>query len=264
MKRHTFTAVLLAGTILGFPAFGQTGTGLTGGSCASAGALGDASAAAGAAWSLFSGGRATASLQVAQQLQLVAQRICQTEQLMAQLRMLSGMDLRTADDVLAVLNRLDPMLRQADFLMTDQALMAAIKKAYPEAFPSGSAYQDMASQQIIWNERTRSALDQKSRIENSVIQQQRAALQRADRIEAAGRASGGIRGAQLATNALLTELIGSLNSQITATVAQQRALAEVQYRAETSRKAANATAEEFMSNLATCGNCTISRPFLGN
>jgi conjugal transfer/entry exclusion protein len=259
MHHHAFAAVLLVGTILGFPAFGQTG-----GSCSSSGALGDASAAVGAAWSLFTGGRATAPLQVAQQLQLVAQRICQTEQLMAQLRMLSGMDLRTADDVLAVLNRLDPMLRQADFLMTDQAFMAVLEKAYPEAFPSGSAYQDMASQQIIWNERTRSALDQKSRIENSVIQQQRAALQRADRIEAAGRASGGIRGAQLATNALLTELMGSLNSQITATVAQQRALAEVQYRAETSRKAANATAEEFMSNLATCGNCTISRPFLGN
>ena len=160
------------------------------------------------------------------------------------------MDLRTADDVLAVLNRLDPMLRQADFLITDQALMAALEKAYPEAFP-GSTYQDMASQQIIWNERTRSLSTRKSRIENSVIQQQRAALQRADRIEAAGRASGGIRGAQLATDALLTELMGSLNSQITATVAQQRALAEVQYRAETSRKAANATAEEFMSNLAT-------------
>ena len=142
--------------------------------------------------------------------------------------------------------------------------MAALEKAYPKAFPSGSAYQDMASQQIIWNERTRSALDQKSRIENSVIQQQRAALQRADRIEAAGRASGGIRGAQLATNALLTELMGSLNSQITATVAQQRALAEVQYREEAKREAANTMASDFMSGLGECSDCDLSRPLLGN
>jgi hypothetical protein len=47
-------------------------------------------------------------------------------------------------------------------------------------------------------------------------------------------------------------------------VANHRATTEIQLRNEAKKAAANATAEEFMSNLATCGNCNISRPFLGN
>jgi parallel beta-helix repeat protein len=229
--------------------------GALGGSCAGSGALSNAMAAAGAVVSIWSGGRATAPLQVAQQMQLVAQRICQTESLMAQIQMLAGMDLRTADDVLAVLYRLEPLMRQGDFLMTDQGISDALAEAYPEAFPEGSRYEDMESQQIIWNERTRSALDRKSQIENNVIQQQRAALARAGRIEQAGRESGGIRGAQLATNALLTELMGSLNNQIAVTTAHQRALAEVQYRQEAERAAAERDNKDFMATLGECPTC---------
>lgn len=229
--------------------------GSLGGSCAGSGALSNAMAAAGAVVSIWSGGRATAPLQVAQQMQLVAQRICQTESLMAQIRMLAGMDIRTADQVLSVLRRIEPLLRQADFILPDEQIMKALQEAYPESFPEGSTYQDMKGQQIIWNARTRNALDQKSRIENSVIQSQQAALGRAGRIEQAGRDSGGIRGAQLATNALLTELMGSLNNQITVTTAHQRALAEVQYREEAERAAAKRDAKDFMAKLGECGGC---------
>ena len=239
----------------GMGAIMSSAGGAIGGSCAGSGAMSNASAAAGAVWSIFTGGRATAPLQVAQQLQLVAQRICQTEQLMAQLKMLSGMDLRTADEVMGVLTRLDPMLRQGQFLMTDQAIMKAMEEAYPEAFPEGSTYGDMENQQIIWNERTRSALDQKTRIENSVLRSQGTAMRRAVAIEQAGRDSGGIRGAQLATNALLTELMGSLNGQIAVTAAHHRALTEVQYREEAERAAAKRDAQDFMAGFGDCPEC---------
>lgn len=229
--------------------------GTIGGSCAAQGAISNAASAAGGISSIFSGGRATAPLQIAQQLQLIAQRICQTEQLMTQIRMLAGMDINTVDDVLHVLRRLDPLLRRGDLLLTDGAIMEALQEAYPEAFPEGTTYGDMKNQQIIWNERTRRALDTKSRIENSVIQQQQAALDRAGRIEQAGRDSGGIRGAQLATNGLLMEVMGSLNNQITVQTAHQRALAEVQYRQEAERAAAERDAKDFMSTLGNCPKC---------
>ena len=147
------------------------------------------------------------------------------------------------------------MLRQGNFLMTDQAIMNAMQEAYPESFPEGSTYQDMEEQSIVWNERTRSALDQKTRIENSVIQEQGRALQRAAAIEQAGRDSGGIRGAQLATNALLTELMGSLDNQIMVATAHHRALSEVQYREEAERAAAKRDAEDFMRGLGDCPSC---------
>ena len=251
MKRTIIIAALFS-TVAGAPALAAVGDL---GSCSGSNAVSNAMAAAGAVASIWSGGRATAPLQVAQQMQLVAQRICQTESLMAQIQMLAGMDLRTADDVLAVLYRLEPLMRQGEFLMTDQGISDALAEAYPEAFPEGSRYEDMEAQSIIWKDRTRNALDQKSRIENAVIQDQQAALGRAAQIEQAGRDSGGIRGAQLATNALLTELMGSLNNQIAVTTAHQRALAEVQYRQEAERAAAERDNADFMATLGECPKC---------
>jgi parallel beta-helix repeat protein len=226
-----------------------------GSSCAGSGALSSAMAAAGAVVSIWSGGRATAPLQIAQQIQLVAQRICQTEQLAAQIRMLQGMDLRTIQDILAATNRMRGILQQGDFLMTPPAILETMQDAYPQAFPPGTTYEDMEQQQIIWNERTRSALDTSTQIENSVIHEQEAALQRAGAIEQAGRDSGGIRGAQLATNALLTEVMGTLNNQIAVQTAHQRALQEVQYREEAEKAAAKRDAEDFMSKLGECRQC---------
>jgi P-type conjugative transfer protein TrbJ len=252
MNRKIILAALLASTVAGAPASAAVGDI---GSCSGSGAVSTAMAAAGAVVSIWSGGKATAPLQVAQQIQLVAQRICQTESLMAQLQMLAGMDIRTANDVLNVLNRLSPLLRQGDFLLPDEAIMEALQEAYPEAFPEGATYEEMKGQQIIWNERSRTALDTSARLQNSVIQQQREGLARSARIEQAGRDSGGIRGAQLATNGILTELMGSLNNLITVNTAHQRALAEVQYREEADRAAAKRDAEDFMAKLGSCPGC---------
>jgi parallel beta-helix repeat protein len=228
--------------------------GRIGGSCAAQGALSNAASAGGAVSSIFSGGRATAPLQIAQQLQLVAQRICQTEQLMAQLKMLTGLDFRTADDVLYALRRLEPMLKEGDWLLTDGAITKALQQAYPTVFGT-ETFERMAEQEILWDDRTRKALDTSSRIQNSVMQSQQQSMQRAGQIEQSGRDSGGIRGATLATNALINELMGSLNNQVTAQVAHYRALSEVQYRQEAKQQAADAMAEDFMSTLATCNDC---------
>jgi hypothetical protein len=269
MNRKTFAALLLAGTFLGGNAWAATievhqgGSGGSLGSCAGSGALSNAMAAAGAVVSIWGGGRATAPLQIAQQMQLVAQRICQTESLMAQLKMLTGMDLRTADDVLTVLNRLEPMLRQGSMTLSGDELLRDLGADYPTIF-KGDTFGRMKEQEIIWNDRTRNALDRKSQIENTVIRSQQEALKRSANIEQAGRSSGGIRGAQLATNALLNEMMGSLNNQMVAQVAHQRALSEVQYRQEAKREAANTMALEFMSTLSKCDDCTLSKPLLDN
>lgn len=251
MKRKLFIAALFASTVAG----GSSSAAVLNGACSGSNAMSNAMSAAGSIASIWSGGRATAPLQVAQQMQLVAQRICLIQSLEAQVQMLAGMDLTSVPNILSVLQRLDPMLRQADLILPDEQIMKALQEAYPEAFPEGSTYEDMQNQQIIWNDRTRNALDQKSRIENSVIQSQQAALGRAGRIEQAGRDSGGIRGAQLATNALLVEIMGSLNNQISASTAHQRALAEVQYREEAERAAAKRDAENFMATFGECGGC---------
>lgn len=231
------------------------------GSCAGSNAVSNAMAGAGAVASIWSGGKATAPLQVAQQMQLVAQRICQTESLMTQIKMLTGMDLRTADDVLSVLNQLDPILQQGSMAMSGDELLRDLSADYPTIF-TGDTFGQMQEQEIIWNDRTRSALDRKSQIENTVIKSQQEALKRSANIEQAGRTSGGIRGAQLATNALLMEMTGALNNQLVAQVAHQRALAEVQYREEAKREAAKTMTKDFMSRLATCDDCKLSQPLL--
>jgi hypothetical protein len=77
MRHALFAAALLTGTSIAHPTIAQT---VPGGGCDAA--LANAASAASTAFGVISSitGRATAGLQVAQQLQLLAQTLCDTEQ----------------------------------------------------------------------------------------------------------------------------------------------------------------------------------------
>src|SRR4051794_32226997 len=114
MRHAIFAAILLAGTAAGTPAAAQMPSGVPGSTCASSSALSGAMAAAGGIVSLWNGGKATAPLQVAQQIQLVSQHICLQEQLLAQLKHLQASPLSTAGDIQNVMARLRSLLGATD------------------------------------------------------------------------------------------------------------------------------------------------------
>jgi hypothetical protein len=82
--------------------------------------------------------------------------------------MLAGMDLRTVEDVLWALSSFDRILRGSGLDLSVGELMRGLGDAYPAVFGE-ETFGAMEDQAIIWNERTRDALDRKSRIENMVI-----------------------------------------------------------------------------------------------
>ncbi|QQP94075.1 right-handed parallel beta-helix repeat-containing protein (plasmid) [Skermanella sp. TT6] len=207
-------------------------------------------------------GRATAGLQVAQQFQLLAQTLCDTEQtalqgeqLKAQTQMLRGMNMTTHADVLSTNQRLRSILTSGHLTGNPGTINRDYQEVYPERFPEGTTYQEMAAARDAWDRRTRDALDESVRIENAVLVDQQRTLRRSAGLVQAGRASGGIRGEIQATNGLLNEVAGSLDNLITATTAHHRALKEENYRREAEMAAAKRDSQDFMAGFGDCPEC---------
>jgi hypothetical protein len=172
----------------------------------------------------------------------------------------------TADNtagVTGMLNRIMAGLGIAGFLSNETQVRDTYEREYPDAFAPMSG-DDLVNADIQWEASTRNAEMAALELQNRAVQEQAASLERARDYAAAGRDGPGIRAELQAMNAISGEQIAAINSLTSATVANHRAETEIQLRDEARKAAANATADDFMSTLATCGNCTLNRPFLGN
>ncbi|QQP93961.1 hypothetical protein IGS68_34855 (plasmid) [Skermanella sp. TT6] len=218
---------------------------------------------------IFSGGRATLAAQIAQQMTAIAGNLCLGKQLAAQQRLveLARRDNAhgTADNAAGLngmMTRTLPGLAQGGFLSSEQAIASQYGEVYPDAFPP-MLPDDLVAVNRSMQAHERTVHLNSLAVQNRTVQEQADTLERARDHAAAGRAGDGIRSELQAMNAIGGEQIAAINSLTAATVANHRASTEIQLRDESRKAAANATAEEFMSTLATCGNCTIDRPFLG-
>jgi conjugal transfer/entry exclusion protein len=201
---------------------------------------------------------------------LVGINVCAAKQLKIQGRQLEiqrAMNASGTADTTAgisgLLNRILPGLGNAGFLSNETQIRNAYERQFPDAFAPMSG-DDLVAADNQWADHTRNAQMAALELQNRAVQEQAGSLERARDYAAAGRDGPGIRAELQAANAIQGEQVAAINSLTAATVANHRATTEIQLRNEAKKAAANATAEEFMSNLATCGNCNISRPFLGN
>ncbi|UEM08186.1 hypothetical protein JL101_036140 (plasmid) [Skermanella rosea] len=219
---------------------------------------------------IFTGGRATLAGQISQQMTMIAGNLCMGKQLAAQQRLveLAKRDnahgtANNAAGLNGMMTRTMPGLARGGFLSSEQAITSQYGEVYPDAFPP-MLPDDLVAVNQSMQDHERAAYLNSFAVQNRAVQEQADTLERARDHAAAGRAGNGIRSELQAMNAIGGEQIAAINSLTAATVANQRAAAEVQLRNDSRKAAADATAEEFMSTLTTCSNCTITRPFLGN
>ncbi|UEM07636.1 hypothetical protein JL101_032505 (plasmid) [Skermanella rosea] len=244
-------------------------------SCNVAGAA--VAGAAGIVSGIFSGGRATLGAQLAQHMTQIAGNLCLGKQLAAQRRQLEVqrrmLDLErrniaagTADNAAGLdglMARTLPGLDRAGFLLSEPRIEDQYRQTYPDMFPPLPP-DGLVEVEDGLRRHERDAHLRSLALQNRAVQEQAGTLGRAVDHAAAGRAGPGLRSELQAMNAIQGETIASINVLTAATVGHQRAVTEARLRDETRRTAANATAKEFMSTLAVCGNCNISRPFLGD
>lgn len=204
MKRMIFAAIIMAAA----PAKAQS-TGISGSNCASSSAMSSAMAAAGAVVSIWSGGRATAPLQVAQQIQLVAQHICLQEQLIAQLKHLQASPLSTAGEIQTVMARLRSVLGASDATAYEYG---RAMRVYGEQYPNDMT--GMSTEEIIWQTNrwrgsAHRAVEEAWGLQSEAVKAQAAAQARIGRQLGSVQSAPGMLAAQQGT----AQLIGSLISE---------------------------------------------------
>ena len=236
-------------------------------SCSVGGAI--LGTAAGAVSSVFSGGKSTYGGQLAQLLQQGASNACQGKQLATanlQLEELRNMNAGigiTDEGMLGQMDRSLPVMEQSGFLMTEPAIGAEIDEIYPNVFDSMTPDELIALDADL-KQQGRQSHVLSFRAQNRMIQEQMAGIGRVAQHAAAGRAGDGIRAELQASNAIQGEMVASVNMLTNATVANHRAMTEVELRKETRTAAANKAADEFMSSLSRCDDCTMSKPLFRN
>jgi P-type conjugative transfer protein TrbJ len=198
--------------------------GVLSGACASSGAISTAMSAAGSIASIWNGGKATAPLQIAQQIQLVAQRICLMEQLEAQLRNLMNTPLNTEGAILAALAQVRAILGTTDSTVYDLGRIADIfGQQYPEDLGG------LPSREIIWKTRewrktSADAVQESWRLQSQVVQGQAAAQARVGQQLGAVMDAPGTLAAQQGTAQLLGSLFGEMQGVQSTAVAHYRAV----------------------------------------
>lgn len=240
-----------------------------GGACSSV-AMDAAGAVASGIAGVFTGGRATVVAQLAQQVQLIWANKCnaQMNDSLASLqdyeqKNISHGAVNGIPGINGMINRTMPGLGNGGFLSAENAIRDQYGEVYPDMFPPMTG-PELVEINKAMEQHEREANLNTAAIQNRAVQEQTASLTRARDYAALGRSGPGIRAELQAGNAIQGEQIAALNSLTAATVGSQRAEAEARMREEAKKKAANATTDEFMSNMTACANCNISRPFLGN
>lgn len=198
-----------------------------GGGQAAAAGLGAVGAIAG--W--FSGGKATAPLQMAQQVQLYTANACLFSQLQAQLRSLwtqmqnlKNTDLATINGTLSALYRVRSLLGSVDGTVYQvNRVTAQMRTTFPDEMSAMTGSQ-LNEQAIIWEKESRNSIEESWKIQAQLIQNQREIERRtSDQVASLNRAPG-IVAAQQATGNLITTLIEKSTGMETASISHYRAV----------------------------------------
>lgn len=198
-----------------------------GGGQAAAAAMGAAGAIAG--W--FNGGKATAGLQMAQQIQLYTANACLFAQLQAQLQMvwaqlenLRSIDLNTVNGWISGIYRVRGLLGNVDATVYNvNAISRKMQEMYPDTF-GGKSTQEVIDQTIIWNDSAKKATDESWRIQAQIVENQTANVQNTNRHLNALQHAPGMLAAQQATGNLIASLIEKASDMEAASIAHYRVM----------------------------------------
>lgn len=187
--------------------------------------------AVGAIGSWFSGGKATAPLQMAQQVQLYTANACLFSQLQAQLRglwtqvqNLKNTDLSTINGTLSALYRVRSLLGNVDGTTYQvNRITAMMRDTYPDSYESKTD-EEVMNQNIIWEEASRGAIDESWKIQAQLVQNKREIEMRTSQQVAALNRAPGILAAQQATGNLITTLIEKSENAEAANIAHYRVM----------------------------------------
>lgn len=198
--------------------------GIPGSTCASSAAMSGAMAAAGSIVSLWNGGKATAPLQIAQQIQLVAQHICLQEQLVAQLKHLQASPLSTAGEIQNVMARLRSVLGASDATAYEYG---RAMRVYGEQYPNDMT--GMSTEEIIWQTNhwrgsAHRAVQESWGIQSEAVQAQAASQARVGRQLGSVQSAPGMLAAQQGTAQLIGSLISETQAMQSVSISHFRAV----------------------------------------
>lgn len=229
--------------------------------CASSAALSNAMAAAGAIASIWSSGRATAPLQIAQQIQLVAQRICLQEQLLAALKNLQATPLNTASDIQNAMARLRSVLGMTDATIYNQSqAVGAYRGQYPETMGSMST-RDVIDQTSRWRGAAHRAIEESWTLQSGVVQGQAATQARVGQQLDAVQTAPGMLAAQQGTAQLVGTLIGETQAMQNVTISHYRAVENTLAQQQAKEERAEELHRRAMENLGVNTRITVRSPF---
>lgn len=186
---------------------------------------------AGSIAAIWSGGRATAPLQIAQQIQLYTANACLFSQLQSQLRSLwtqmqnlKNTDLATINGTLSALYRIRSMTGQTQSASYQvNRIGRMMRDNYPDSY-ANKTNEEVMAQHIIWEEASKSATEESWRIQSQIMQNQAEMEQRtSNQVAALNRAPGALA-AQQATGNLITTLIEKAANMETASIAHYRVM----------------------------------------
>jgi P-type conjugative transfer protein TrbJ len=231
-----------------------------------------ASAAAGAAgsiWSWFTGGRATALLQVAQQVQLYTANACLFSQLQAQLRSLwtqmenlKSTDLSTINGTLGSLYQVRSLLGSVDgSTYTINRVTGMMRHHYPETYDGMTTDEEVMNQTIIWENAAKEATEESWRIQSAIVKHQKQVEERTAGQVAALNKAPGMLAAQQATGNLITTLIEKAANMETASIAHYRVMEHQALQDETARQNAEELHKRRSASWGYMGETEVFQPF---
>jgi P-type conjugative transfer protein TrbJ len=205
---------------------------IPGATCAGGQAASGAAGAAGAIWSWFGGGDATALLQVAQQIQLYSANACLFAQLQAQLRglwmqveNLRNLDFSSIQATMNSLYRVRSLLGSVDSTTYMMNRVTGMMQAnYPDTYDAMTTDEEVMNQSIIWEDASKKATEESWRIQAAIIEHQKQVEERtAGQVQSLNEAPG-MLAAQQATGNLITTMIEQAAKMESATVAHYRVM----------------------------------------
>jgi P-type conjugative transfer protein TrbJ len=205
---------------------------IPGATCAGGQAASGAAGAAGAIWSWFGGGDATALLQVAQQIQLYTANACLYAQLQTQLRSLwmqfenlRNLDFSSIQATMNSLYRVRSLLGSVDSTTYMMNRVTGMMQAnYPDTYDAMTTDEEVMNQAIIWEDASKKATEESWRIQAAIIEHQKQVEERtAGQVQALNKAPG-MLAAQQATGNLITTMIEQAAKMESATVAHYRVM----------------------------------------
>ncbi|MGF7212625.1 P-type conjugative transfer protein TrbJ [Skermanella aerolata] len=191
-----------------------------------------AAAAAGAAISIT--GRATAPLQIAQQIMLIFQGRCAAEQLTAQTTMLKGVSMNSLPQVVAamtqVMNALGTQQSTTyDLAQAERNWVRHFRDATGlEGLPYELTAPEIAKYYVGMRTRSADSMQEAARVRAAAVQAMKVNQRATQQAVAASQSSEGIRGVIQAGNQILGTAVNQLQETTTTMVAYQEAQARIQ------------------------------------